>query len=210
MVIKHRKLNRLKNFDYSSSGYYYVTICTKDRECLFGDIIDNKMVLNEYGMIVKKYWLELPNNYNNIDLDEFVIMPNHAHMIVIIKNTNQSVGNDPRVVPNNDKRVVPINNNQVGHDGPTLHNNTRQQQLLFRIIQWYKTITTNIYIVGVKNNRYRPFDKRIWQRSYYDHIIRNEYSLNMIRQYILYNPGNWSVDKNYNLEHLHRDNNYNL
>ncbi|MBI5123311.1 transposase [Candidatus Roizmanbacteria bacterium] len=125
------------------------------------------------------------------------MMPNHVHGIIVIRNSNQSVGND--------HRVVPMNNNQVGHDGPTLQNtmlrNIRQQQLLFRIIQWFKTITTNIYIKGVKNNQFPRFDKRIWQKSFYDHVIRNEYDLSRIRQYIKDNPINWEEDRN-NSENL--------
>jgi REP element-mobilizing transposase RayT len=155
------------------------------------------MVFNEYGEIVNKYWLEIPKHFNNVELDEFVIMPNHVHGIIIIRNSNQPVGNDHRVVPNNDKYVVPNLNESVGHDGPTLQKYViRQQQLLFRIIQWFKTITTNAYIKGVKNNQFPPFDKRIWQRSYYDHIIRNEHSLFRIRKYIKNNPINWQNDKN--------------
>lgn len=187
IIIKQRKSNRLKNFDYSSSGWYFVTICTQNRECLFGNIIDNHMVLNKYGKIINKYFLEIPKHYNNVELDEFIIMPNHIHGIIVIRNSNQSVGND--------LRVVPINNNQVGHGGPTLQN-IRQQQLLFRIIKCFKTITTKIYIDGVKNNQFPPFNKRIWQKSYYDHIIRNEYSLFRIRKYIKDNPKNWEDDRN--------------
>jgi len=187
IVIRRRKPNRLKNFDYSSSGWYFVTICTQNRECIFGNIINNNMILNKYGEIVNRYWLKLPKHFNNVELDEFIVMPNHVHGIIIIRNSNQYVGND--------HRVVPINNNQVGHDGPTLQN-TRQQQLLFRIVQWLKTITTNIYIKGVKNNQFPRFDKRIWQKSFYDHIIRNEYSLNRIRRYVKDNPRNWEDDRN--------------
>lgn len=166
MVSKHRKSNRLRNFDYSTSGYYYVTICTKERQEYFGNIINNKMVLNVYGEIVEYHWLEIPKHFPNIELNEFIIMPNHVHGIIIIQNSNQSVinfsvGNDPRVVPNNNKRVVPIINNQVGHGGPTLQN-TRQQQLLFKIIKCFKTITTKIYIDGVEKNQFPRFDKRIW------------------------------------------------
>jgi len=192
MVGKRRQI-RLKKYDYSDAGWYFVTICTQNRECLFRDIINNQMNLNIFGEIIKRYWLEIPNHFKNVELDEFVIMPNHIHGIIIIRrNTNKFVGNDPRVVPLN-KTV--LNNTKVGHDGPTLRN-TRQQQLLFLIIQWFKTITTNIYIKGVKNNQFSRFNKRIWQKSFYDHIIRNEYDLNRIHQYIRDNPINWNEDRN--------------
>src|SRR5919109_4323497 len=77
---------RLKEWDYSSNGYYFVTICTKDRECVFGNIIDGKMELLEIGEIAKQYWLEIPKHFQNVKLDKFVIMPNHVHAIVIIEN----------------------------------------------------------------------------------------------------------------------------
>jgi len=178
----------LKNFDYSQNGWYFVTICTKNRECLFGEIVDNKMVLNKYGEIVNHCWLDIQKHYNNVELDVFQTMPNHIHGIIIIQNSNQSVGNDPC--------VVPTNNYQVGHGDPTLQNNIRQQQLLCRIIKCFKTITTKKYIDGVNNNQFPRFDKQIWQRSFYDHIIRNENSLFKIRQYIRDNPQNWDKDRN--------------
>ena len=190
MIRRHRKPNRLKHFDYSSKGWYFVTICTKNSECLFGEIIDRKMVLNRAGLIINKYWLELQNKFKNISLDVYQIMPNHIHGIVIIDN----VGNDLRVVPNNNKYNV----KSVRHIGRTLQNNSfpiRQQQLLFRIIRWFKTMTTNEYIKGVINNQFPRFDKQLWQKSFYDHIIRNEESLNNIREYIQNNPKKWSEDE---------------
>lgn len=196
MVILHRKPNRLKHFDYSTSGYYFLTICTKNRECLFGKIIDRKMVLNRAGLIINKYWLELQNKFKNISLDVYQIMPNHIHGIIIIDD----VGNDLRVVPNNNEYNV----KSVRHIGRTLQNGAiqndsfpiRQQQLLFRIVRWFKTMTTNQYIKGVINNQFSRFNKQLWQKSFYDHIIRNEHSLFEIRQYIKDNPINWGEDRN--------------
>ncbi len=195
MIHRHRKLNRLKNFNYSSSGYYFVTICTKNRECLFGEIVKGKMVLNRAGLILNKYWLELQNKFKNISLDVYQIIPNHIHGIVIIDD----VGNDLRVVPNVDK---------VRHIGRTLQNGAiqnvtiqndsfpiRQQQLLFRIVRWFKTMTTNQYIKGVINNQFSRFNKQLWQKSFYDHIIRNEESLIRIREYIKNNPKKWVEDE---------------
>ena len=81
---------RLPNWDYSSNGAYYITICTKNRECLFGKIVDEKMKLNSIGEIVKECWYDLPNHYGNCKLDEFVIMPDHVHGIIIIDNDQNS------------------------------------------------------------------------------------------------------------------------
>ncbi|EKE14111.1 MAG: hypothetical protein ACD_12C00666G0003 [uncultured bacterium] len=196
MVIRQRKQIRLKKYDYSDAGWYFVTICTQNMECLFGDIVNNKINLNIFGKIVKDYWLNIKEHFDNVELNKFQIMPNHIHGIIVIRNTKSFVGNDPRVVPN-DNKYDDDDNESVGHGGPTLRRQTqRQQQSLFCIIQWFKTITTNIYIKGVKNNHFPRFDKRIWQKSFYDHIIRNEYDLNRIRQYIRNNTRNWDKDRN--------------
>lgn len=93
MINRHRKSNRLKNFDYSSTGYYFVTICTKNKEEYFGDIVNNKINLNKYGQIAKQCWLNIPKHFPNVLFDEFLIMPNHIHGIIVIRNTNHSVGN---------------------------------------------------------------------------------------------------------------------
>ncbi|MEK7432122.1 MAG: hypothetical protein AABZ74_03230 [Cyanobacteriota bacterium] len=82
----HRKSTRLKNYDYSSNGAYFVTICVKNRECIFGEIKDGEIILSKIGEIVKNNWLEIKNNFENIDIDEFVIMPNHLHVIILINS----------------------------------------------------------------------------------------------------------------------------
>jgi putative transposase len=84
MLSVERKPNRLKKFDYSSAGYYFVTICVHNRLCCFGDIIKGEMILNNYGKILKNCWLDLPNHYKNLELDEFIVMPNHFHGIARI------------------------------------------------------------------------------------------------------------------------------
>ncbi len=164
-----RRSIRLKDYDYSQNGAYFVTICTEDQEYLFGDILKEKMVLNEAGEMIKKWWVETRNKFKNIELDEFVIMPNHFQGIVNI------VGADLRVCPEN-----------LGeHVGSPLH----------RIVQWFKTMTTNEYIRNVHNNMWKPFLKRLWQRNYYEHVIRNEDELNKIRYYIQTNPLKWHLDR---------------
>ncbi len=166
MVIKHRKLNRLKGFDYSSNGYYFVTICTKNRQDYFGNIINNKMVLNKYGIIVSKQWLWLKKQYDNlIDIDEYVVMPNHFHGILIIKYKSKSVG--------------------TGLDLSL----QKKQLSLSNIIGAFKTTSSiQIHKTGLEIFQ--------WQCSFYDQIIRNEYSLFYIREYIRDNPKNWDDDKN--------------
>jgi len=89
--IHHRHSIRLKEFDYSNPGSYFVTICTQQRNCLFGTITDGKMELNDAGRLIKKVWLELPLYYPNIDIDAFVVMPNHIHGIIIVKTGNKRI-----------------------------------------------------------------------------------------------------------------------
>ncbi|MFC1708747.1 transposase [Candidatus Omnitrophota bacterium] len=121
--------------------------------------------------MITAVWKELPNKYNNIRLDEYVIMPNHLHGIIGI------VGANLRVRPNDDT-------------GPT----HRSAPTLGQIIQWFKTMTTNYYIKGVKDNDWKPFLGKLWQRNYYEHVIRDDADLNEIREYIHNNPMNWDND----------------
>ena len=163
----NRKANRKKHYNYSSAGYYFVTICTKDRLSFFGKIEDCKMILNECGEIVRKCWLEIPGHFPNVKTDEFVVMPNHFHGIIII---NDFVGN---------RHACSLQNT---------HEN-RQHQKLPVIIGSFKSAVTKLI--------HRKYDKNFqWQKSYYDHIIRDESSLNNIREYIRQNPLNWDTDKN--------------
>ncbi|MDE0331947.1 MAG: hypothetical protein OXL41_08765 [Nitrospinae bacterium] len=192
---KSRKPNRLKGYDYTQAGCYFVTVCAQDRRCLFGDIIEDQMVLNEAGMMVAHWWSKTESKFPHVDLGEYVLMPNHIHGIVVI------VGADPRVRPHDkdpesskDERIEQRQQeehqqdgfqNQGGHMGPPLQ----------EIIQWFKTMTTNEYIKEVKTGRFPPFEKRIWQRSFYDHVIRDDDDLGRIREYIQNNPLQWAIDE---------------
>lgn len=170
-ILPQRKNLRLKHYDYSQTGYYFVTICTEGKKHLWGSIIDGDLKLNDAGNMVEKWYLELKNKYKNIELNEHIIMPNHVHFIIAI------VGDDLRVTPQSSGT----------HAGVPLQS----------IIQWFKTMTTNEYIKGVKNREYPPFEKQIWQRNYFEHIIRNDKELHEIREYIVNNPAKWDLDKYY-------------
>ena len=163
MVEKHRKRNRLKGYDYSSSGYYFITICVNKRQYVFGTIKNEIMILNQYGEIIEKCYLDLINHYPNCLLDEFIIMPNHVHAVIVIRNMNESVGNGFKPFP-------------------TKHS-------LSEIIRGFKTFSSRrIHELGLHSFK--------WQKSFYDQIIRTEYSLFKIRQYIRDNPLNWEEDRN--------------
>jgi len=150
-----RKIIRLKLYDYSSAGYYFVTICTRHKESFFGEIINEAMSLNDAGKMIASVWEESPKRFDGVSLDLFVVMPNHIHGIIVLKN---------------------------GVD-------------LSRVIQAFKSVSTNEYINGVHKLGWNKFDHTLWQMSFYDHVIRNEMDLLRIREYILNNPLKWAMDE---------------
>ena len=181
-----RKSIRLKEFNYSTPGYYFVTICTKGRKCLFGDINEQGMRLNNAGHMVKKVWGELPVLYNNVSIDEFVIMPNHVHGIIII-DLSKNIGGGPCASPQD---LGPIDGQPQGV-APT-----NNELTLPDIVHRFKTMTTNAYIKGVKQNNWEPFNNKLWQQNYFEHVIRNDIDLTETREYITNNPKKWHLDKN--------------
>ena len=174
----NRRSIRLRGYDYSRAGAYFVSICTKDRKCLFGDIENQEMALNDAGRMVDKWYVELENKFKDIRCDEYIIMPNHFH--AIIQNIGP-VGADLCVCPDDHRH----GHTSGEHIGSPLH----------RVIQWFKTMTTNEYIRGVKQYGWVPFPGRLWQRNYYEHIVRKENEMSRIREYIRNNPAQWATDK---------------
>jgi len=190
--IHYRQSIRLKDYDYTSDGAYFLTICAQNKEHRFGDIIDGKMILNPAGEMIRKWLRELENKFKNISLDEYIIMPNHIHLIIFIMNV--VVGVDLCVNPENTTKQN-LSHIQGRHTGLSLRP-AQQQTNISQIIQWFKTMTTNEYIRNVKQNNWEPFDKKIWQRNYYDRIIRSEKELDKIKKYIFENPSKWELDRN--------------
>jgi len=189
--MKARRSIRLPSYDYSSSGAYFVTICVHNRVCLFGNVHDGVMALNDAGRMMRKWWLELANKFNNVLCDEFVIMPNHVHGIILINTISQkSVGADRCLRPELDD--VP---QQGRHTGLPLAENKQIRASLSALVQWFKTMSTNEYIRGVKNDSWSRFNTRLWQRNYWEHVIRNEHALRQIREYVQNNPLNWQIDQ---------------
>ncbi len=165
----HRRSIRLRHYDYSSVGAYFITICAYNRECWFGEIVNGKMRLNEYGAIIHEEWIKTGQIRCNITLDEWIIMPNHVHGIIIIncRGTLQRA-------PTKEQFGKPISNSI-----PT-------------IIRLFKSTTTK-QINQIRKTPGIP----VWQRNFYEHIIRDENSINEIREYIRYNPMRWEEDKYY-------------
>lgn len=167
MVYKRKKQYRYKGYDYSQNGYYFVTICTKDREMFFGDIENSKMELSEIGLVVKKFWQEIPERFPVASLDECVLMPNHLHGIIVINNRR----NVPRHVPTR-QGVQPLVKNSLSS-----------------IINHFKG---NVKRYCNKNN----LEYFSWQSRFHDRIIRDEEELNRIREYVRNNPSRWELDRN--------------
>lgn len=184
----HRRSIRLQGYDYTQPGAYFVTICIREQECLLGNVENRTMVLSECGRLVERCWRALPRHFP-IELDEFVVMPNHVHGIIIIGKGEAFVGEsqtqDKRRTKS--KRVM---NPKEECFAPTLPHGT-QSGSLGAIIQNFKSVSAR------KINRVRAISGvSVWQRNYYERIVRNEDELNRIRCYIMDNPTHWETDEN--------------
>ena len=175
-----RKSIRLPNRNYAANGYYFVTICTYKKHCYFGDIVNQNIQLSSIGKIADKFWLEIPQHSKYTYLDEYIIMPNHIHGIIVINNPNNPCRNVSWKVPtpDNDYNLSRIMSELSPKSGS-----------LSTIIRSYKSSVTR----WSKHNNYNNF---AWQPRFYEHIIRNDGSLDNIRKYIINNPAKWSEDKN--------------
>jgi putative transposase len=273
---RHRRRSmRLKGYDYSQAGAYFVTICTQGRACLFGEVVEGEMRLNDAGRMVVAEWERLPALFPNVVLDAFVVMPNHIHGIVILTDPADDAtdgataigatisgattgratisgattgGATTRVAPTTagddatpvGAGLVPALSTMAGDDAtpvgaglvpapstpaqsvptpsvpapstpaqsvpapsvpvpstpaPSTPAPSTPAPTLGDVIGAFKSRVTVEYIRGVKTFGWTPFDRRLWQRNYYEHIIRNEEALNRIRRYIVENPIRWAFDR---------------
>jgi REP element-mobilizing transposase RayT len=238
-LIHHRRSIRLKGYDYSQAGLYFITICCQDRRCLFGEIIDGKMILNEYGQIAYDEWVKTPEIRKNVELGEFIIMPNHIHGIIrlfrrgeshspeIINeshspliNGSQSTGEShspqrsPEIIngiqstdeshsPQRSPEIIngiqstgeshsPLRSpeiiNGIQSTGESHSPPRSPSQTIGAIVRGYKSSVT-------KQLNALNFGCSVWQRNYYEHIIRDEQSYKRISEYIINNPNKWSEVK---------------
>ncbi len=202
--IHHRRSIRFKGYDYASVGAYYVTLCVEANIRLFGDIIDGQIKLNPAGQMITTWYNELEYKFPGIHCDAFVCMPNHLHFIVVNIGKPKSpstVGADLCVCPG--IQTEPSTHKKGEHAGSPLRAlpipvpGENKGTHLQTVVQWFKTMTTNDYIRGVKQKTWPPFNGKLWQRNYYEHIIRNDHDLNLIREYIANNPLHWQEDNYY-------------
>lgn len=167
MQLRRRSI-RLQEYDYRQNGAYFITICTHNRVELFGTIAEQDIRLNDWGKIAEMCWQEIPEHFPRVELDEFVFMPNHLHGIIVLAD---NVGA---------RHVVPLQGEEFGK--PTSGS-------VATIVRSFKAAVSK----RIRKSS-RLADERIWQRNYYEHVIRDEKSLNSIRQYIQANPANWESD----------------
>ncbi len=182
----HRKNLRLPDYDYSLDGAYFVTIVTQNRNCLFGSIIDNKMELNAAGLMIDCVCQEIQEFIPQIELSIYQIMPNHLHAIILI---NSTLNPDPKFKIQ-DEEESNRNKESNFHSG-------NAPILLSAIMQRFKSLTTKRYINGVTQFNWPRFDGRLWQRNYYEHVIRGEKDFKTIVDYIISNPQNWEKDEDF-------------
>lgn len=204
--IHHRRSIRLRHYDYEKAGFYFVTMCVEGRECICGEIREGEMILNDAGRMVAEWWSELPKKFENVIIDSHMIMPNHFHGIIAL------VGADLCVRPGSknltDLCVRPDSTGPGGRQfgekdrgkgaygkGAHADKGAHAGAPLHVVVQWFKTMTTNAYIRGVKEADWPPFAGRLWQRNYYERVIRDEDELKHVREYILENPRMWEMDK---------------
>lgn len=171
--IHHRRSTRLPDYDYAQSGTYFITICTQGRTCLFGDVVDGEMQLNKLGRIVHEEWLRTESIRSEVELDAFLVMPNHFHGVVVITTPAPPAGRT---------------SGSVGtHGRASLQ---RAPKSLGSLVAGFKSIVTK-RINQLRNTAGVP----VWQSNYYERIIRDEKELNAVRQYIVGNPAKWPEDK---------------
>ena len=190
---------RLKGYDYSQPGAYFITIVTQNRACLFGAVMDGEMRLNEWGEIVMRTWRDLPNHVPNMQLDAFVIMPNHVHGIIIITdapNAPALVGAGSEPAPTQSEpastRTEPAPTQSIPDQSIESISGgiAAKWYALPEIVRQFKTFSAR----RINAQRGTP-GLPIWQRNYFEHVIRNEQSLSRIRQYIADNPQRWAFDQ---------------
>ncbi len=163
--IHHRRSIRLKNYDYSQNGAYFITLCTHERKCLFGMINDNQVILNEAGIVVQEEWIKSFKIRQELAMDEYVIMPNHFHAIVFILNSKTK------------QRDLSIKIN--GHGNKSIGS----------LVAGFKSAVTK------RINGLSHFSgDLIWQRNYHEHIIRHDKALEKLRAYTINNPFTWKKD----------------
>ncbi len=206
---RRRRSIRLPGWDYSTPGAYFVTICIEGRECILGEVRDGAMILSPYGQVVEEHWRRLPRFFPRIELDAFVVMPNHVHGVIVIKDaaaspehvsasdaaTSAPAPSPPVALP----CVSPLRCGKgvTAGDGRTVCGT--QPGSLGAIVQSFKSITARRI-----NRMCRAPGAHVWQVNYYEHIVRDQGELERTRRYIVTNPERWGEDEENPLARVRR------
>lgn len=215
--IHHRKSIRLKGYDYSQAGLYFITICVNRRGnplwLPFGNIKNGEMMLNDAGRMVENEWWKLPQRFSNIELHEYVAMSNHFHAIIEIvgatlvvdqNDEKKTVAQNDRNEQNNLVQPETVQSEMVQPETVQPENQMGQPQgiaptakpkTVGDMVGAFQSIVTVEYIRGVKQLGWQPFNGKLWQRNYWEQIIRDELSYQRISEYIINNPKNWDNNK---------------
>jgi putative transposase len=180
---------RLKNWDYGTNGAYFITICTKEMQYFFGEVVDKEMDLNAVGVLAKKYWIEIVKQFPYVELGNFQIMPNHMHGILIIDKSveTQFIGSNLDDEITGETRLIASVQAEQPIGGFAGENNPMLAENISRIIRWYK---------GRCTFEMRKVNKNFeWHSRFHDHIIRSSESFEKIQNYIEENPSKWEEDK---------------
>jgi REP element-mobilizing transposase RayT len=197
----HRRSIRLREYDYSQVGAYFVTICTRNWTCLLGDVVDGEMVTNHAGKAVQAIWEALPLHYPSVALDEFVIMPNHVHGVIVLDHVpNRSGVGAQFIAPPSAvgaQFIVPPGSQGAINRAPTADDQgtSGRPTALGEIVRGFKARSTRL----LRRDR---GCQSIWQRNYYEHVIRDDESLSRIRDYISQNPLHWAFDGENPVHHV--------
>jgi REP element-mobilizing transposase RayT len=179
-----RKPHRLTNWDYSSDGIYYITICCFEKHSYLGTVCNNNVDLSEIGAISSGYWVDIPNHFPHVKLDEFIIMPNHIHGILIL---DKSIALNRLDVPDYEvpcHGIIPQQRKNINCFSQPIKNSVSV------IINQYKSSVKR----WCNKNGFTNFQ---WQSRFYDQILHNEIALEKVREYIHNNPQNWLEDDLY-------------
>jgi putative transposase len=184
-----RKHIRLSDWDYSSEGVYFITICCHDRESFFGRLIDKKMVISEIGKMAFQFWKEIPEHFYHVRIDEFVVMPNHIHGILILDYSLAGTRHGVSLHNTSNINVGPCHGMALHRNGTNQFSKPVKNSIPVIINQYKSTLKRWCNQNGFKYFR--------WQSRFYDHILRSEFSMNQVREYIITNPRNWLSDEMY-------------
>ena len=189
----HRRSIRLRDYDYTQDGVYFITICAHNRECVFGEIMGGEMKLNRWGELVRGCWEGIPQHFENVELDEYIIMPNHVHGIIVINRWDQknTTAKNTGVANVGARHALPLQNKQSpsDNDAPMPAPGKPIAGSLGIIVGSFKSAATKRI-----NEQRGTSGTTIWQRNYYEHVIRNAESLDSTRLYVQTNPAQWDAD----------------